>query len=470
MLPTSPTFQREQTSSMQPLETYIQWELKSDGLPRAQVKPDMFRRFYIVAGLDTVKECWVQILREGDRMDRFLHAMEMIPWVTTSRQFFLHRIRGLLYGWLIQYPGDRRTKWEITPICYTGPVMLKIKDNRLDKDGMWQTGSLGTWIVNKEGHGITGFNEDPAGTITFDIKDILKEPDASKSKDLSQNRALKIVSAAAQGGYAVPALCCYNLEAIIASVRAAEAKRSPMIIQLFPWAVTYADGLLVHAAAEAADKASVPVAVHMDHAQSPEMVKRAADLGGFDGIMVDMSHYEKEENFAKTRELVAYCNERGIITEAEPGRIEGGEDGVGDTADFALQGLLTSPEQAEEFVGLGINWLAPAFGNVHGKYGPKGPQLDYERLKSIRKQVGDRVALVLHGASGEYFHEELFAKVLDCGIAKCNLNDAMNDHFLNVLKEKAGTAPLTTLIEEGTLAMQKAIEQHMDWMRSSGKA
>ncbi|KAK5224122.1 hypothetical protein LTR47_010002 [Exophiala xenobiotica] len=179
MLPTSPTFQREQTSSMQPLETYIQWELKSDGLPRAQVKPDMFRRFYIVAGLDTVKECWVQILREGDRMDRFLHAMEMIPWVTTSRQFFLHRIRGLLYGWLIQYPGDRRTKWEITPICYTGPVMLKIKDNRLDKDGMWQTGSLGTWIVNKEGHGITGFNEDPAGTITFDIKDILKEPDDS---------------------------------------------------------------------------------------------------------------------------------------------------------------------------------------------------------------------------------------------------------------------------------------------------
>ena len=292
----------------------------------------------------------------------------------------------------------------------------------------------------------------------------------SKSLDLSQNRALKIVSAAAQGGYAVPALCCYNVEAIIASVRAAEAKRSPMIIQLFPWAVTYADGLLVHAAAEAADNASVPVAVHMDHAQSPEMVKRAADLGGFDGIMVDMSHYEKEENFAKTRELVAYCNARGIITEAEPGRIEGGEDGVGDTADFALQGLLTSPEQAEEFVGLGINWLAPAFGNVHGKYGPKGPQLDYDRLKSIRKQVGDRVALVLHGASGEYFHEELFQKVLDCGIAKCNLNDAMNDHFLNVLKEKAGKAPLTTLIEEGTLAMQKAIEQHMDWMRSSGKA
>jgi fructose-bisphosphate aldolase class II len=289
-------------------------------------------------------------------------------------------------------------------------------------------------------------------------------------KPLSQNRVLQIVAKAAQGGYAVPALCCYNVEAILAGVRAAEAKHSPVIIQLFPWAVTYADGLLVHAAAEAADKASVPVGVHMDHAQTPEMVKRAADLGGFDGIMVDMSHYDKEDNFQKTRDLTRYCNERGIITEAEPGRIEGGEDGVGDTADFALQGLLTSPDQAEEFVALGIHWLAPAFGNVHGKYGPKGPQLDLDRLRSIHAKVGDRVNLVLHGASGEYFHEELFRKVIACGIAKCNVNDAMNDRFVEVMQEKAGKAPLTTIIEEGTLAMQKAIERHMDWMNSTGKA
>lgn len=288
--------------------------------------------------------------------------------------------------------------------------------------------------------------------------------------DLSQNISVRILKAAEAGGYGLPGVVCYNLEAIIACRKAAEAKNSPCQILLFPWAQDYGYDNLVNLAADVCRSAKVPMSLHLDHAQSEEAIKRAAQTGKFDSIMVDMSHYEKEENFAKTRELVAYCNARGIITEAEPGRIEGGEDGVGDTADFALQGLLTSPEQAEEFVGLGINWLAPAFGNVHGKYGPKGPQLDYDRLKAIRKQVGDRVALVLHGASGEYFHEELFQKVLDCGIAKCNLNDAMNDHFLNVLKEKAGKAPLTTLIEEGTLAMQKAIEQHMDWMRSSGKA
>lgn len=90
-----------------------------------------------------------------------------------------------------------------------------------------------------------------------------------------------------------------------------------------------------------------------------------------------MSHHEKKENLAKTKELVAYCHARGIATEAEPGRIEGGEDGIADTADLA--GLLTTPEQAGEFMDTGVDFLAPAFGNIHGAYGPRGPQLDFHR-------------------------------------------------------------------------------------------
>ncbi|RDL40181.1 putative fructose-bisphosphate aldolase [Venustampulla echinocandica] len=285
---------------------------------------------------------------------------------------------------------------------------------------------------------------------------------------IKNNRALAIVDAARAGKYAVPAMCCYNLEGILASVRAAEAKKSPAIIQLFPWAIEYAGGILPHAAAEAADNASVPIAVHMDHAQSPEIIRRAVDMGGFDGIMVDMSHYEKEENMRLTKELVAYCNERGVITEAEPGRINGGEDGVADTVD--LDEVLTTPTQAEEFVALGIQWLAPAFGNVHGKYGPKGPQLDFERLKGIEKAVGDRVGLVLHGASEDDFDEALFQKCIAAGMSKCNINGAMNQEYTKLQAEKAGKISLTALIDEGTLAMQKVIETHMDWMGSTGKA
>lgn len=283
---------------------------------------------------------------------------------------------------------------------------------------------------------------------------------------LSQNRVLKMVNAAHKGGYAVPAMCCYNIEAVIATVRAAEAAKSPAIVQLFPWAIEYAGDALVLAAAEACHAASVPVALHLDHAQSPELVRRAADIpNSFDGIMCDMSHYEKEENLALTRELVAYCHERNICAEAEPGRIEGGEDGVAETVD--LEAVLTTPEQAEEFVATGIELLAPAFGNVHGSYGPRGIQLEYDRLESINNAVGDRVRLVLHGA--DPFTEEIFQRCIKAGVTKVNINKGMNNHYADVQKEMEGK-PLTSVIEAGTKRMQEAIEKYMRWLGSAGKA
>jgi fructose-bisphosphate aldolase class II len=282
---------------------------------------------------------------------------------------------------------------------------------------------------------------------------------------LKENRALRILDHAATNHYGIPAMCCYNVEGILATVRAAESKRSAAMILLFPWAVHYADGILVHAAAEAARKASVPITVHMDHAQTPEIIKYAADLGGFDSIMVDMSHYEKAENLALTRELVEYCHARGIATEAEPGRIEGGEDGVADTAD--LEGLLTTPEESREFVDTGIDWLAPAFGNVHGEYGPRGIQLEYERLQSINAAVGGEVRLVLHGA--DPFTKEIFQKCIDCGVSKININKVLNNEYVRVQAEMAGKVPLTTLLEEATNAMQKAVEGCMDRLGSAGR-
>lgn len=241
---------------------------------------------------------------------------------------------------------------------------------------------------------------------------------------LSENRSLRILKAARAGKYAVPGMCCYNMESIIATVRAAEAARSPAMVLLFPWAIEYAGTSLVRAAADACHNASVPMSLHLDHCQTPELVRRAADMGddggrgGFDSIMCDMSHYDKAENLALTKQLVAYCHERGIAAEAEPGRIEGGEDGVAATAD--LGGLLTTPEEAEEFVATGIEMLAPAFGNVHGEYGPRGIQLEYDRLRSIYDKVGDRVQLVLHGA--DPFTEEIFQKCIDNGVTKVRGN------------------------------------------------
>ena len=192
-----------------------------------------------------------------------------------------------------------------------------------------------------------------------------------------RNRHLQILNAAERGKYGVIAAIAYNIEQILGLVEAAEKACSPLIIQFFPWAITFSKGLLVKAAADAANKASVPISIHLDHAQDEEIIKLAADTLPFDSIMVDFSHHEKAENLALTAELVKYCQSRGIATEAEPGRIEGGEDGVMDTA--GLEGMKTTIEEADEFVATRVDVLAPAIGNVHGEYGPQGPNLDHDR-------------------------------------------------------------------------------------------
>ncbi|KAL9104015.1 MAG: hypothetical protein Q9163_000993 [Psora crenata] len=282
---------------------------------------------------------------------------------------------------------------------------------------------------------------------------------------VKSNKAALMLKKAQECKYGIPAICVYSIEGILATVRAASAKRSPAMILLFPWAQSYSGSLLAHCAAHAARTASVPITVHLDHAQTPEAVKEAADMEGcFDSIMVDMSHYEHEENLRLTKELAEYCHGRGIVVEAESGRIEGGEDGVSDTAD--LEGLMTTPDQAREFAHTGIDWLAPAFGNVHGSYGPRGVQLEYDRLQDIQKAIGQDVRLVLHGTDA--FDREIYEKCIGHGITKCNINRVVNQRLTKVWKE--GNLGLTGCIEAGTNGMQEEIELLMDWLESSGKA
>jgi fructose-bisphosphate aldolase class II len=181
--------------------------------------------------------------------------------------------------------------------------------------------------------------------------------------------------------------------------------------------------------------------------------------------MCDTSHYEQAVNWRLSPELVGDCPARRLAAEAEPGRIEGGEDGVAETVD--LEGVLTTPDEAEEFVNTGIDMLAPAFGNVHGEYGPRGIQLEYERLQAINERVGERVRLVLHGA--DPFDEEIFRKCMAAGVTKININKGMNKHYERVQNEMKGK-PLTSVIEAGTDAMQKAIEEYCHMLGSAGKA
>ena len=210
--------------------------------------------------------------------------------------------------------------------------------------------------------------------------------------------------------------------------------------------------------------------LHLDHAQSPDEVRQAANLverssSGkriFDSIMVDMSHHPHAENLRLTRELTTYCHERGIAVEAEPGRIEGGEDGVKATSE-EMQAVMTTEDVAREFVDCGIDWLAPSFGNVHGKYGPGGIRLDFGRLEKVRevvqsvmglgegKQIGAEgegngngngngeggVRLVLHGTDG--FTREHYRECIERGgVAKININGVVNARWKEAMMLMGG--------------------------------
>lgn len=255
-----------------------------------------------------------------------------------------------------------------------------------------------------------------------------------------------------------------------------------MLILLFPSTVKQLP-TLPWAVAAAIKSAKVPLALHLDHAQDEDQIRDIAATLPFDSIMVDMSHYDHEENLAKTKVLTRVCHDNGIAVEAESGRINGGEDGIADTGDLegefrsypairplielTKSALFTSPEEVEDFINAEIDLLAPSIGNIHGDYGPKGPQLDYERLVNINKQINNRVLMALHGTND--FSADIMKRCIDNGAIKLNVNKLLLEVWNVHLKENA-SKPLTQLMEDGMNVLQKEVERWIDICGSGGKA
>ncbi len=198
---------------------------------------------------------------------------------------------------------------------------------------------------------------------------------------------------AQRGGYAVGAFNMENMEMAQAIVAAAEAARSPVILQTTPSTVRYGSLALYRAIAGAlADGVSVPVAVHLDHGDTFDLAARAVEAG-YTSVMIDGSTKPYEENIALARRVMEMARARGIPVEAELGKVGGKED------DHVAEGnAYTDPGDAADFVRhTGIASLAVAIGTAHGVYAVK-PRLDIDRLAQIRAAVD--VPLVLHGASG----------------------------------------------------------------------
>lgn len=201
-----------------------------------------------------------------------------------------------------------------------------------------------------------------------------------------------------EGHYAIGAFNVNNMEIIQGIMEAADEEQSPVILQASEGARTYAgQNYIVDLVKTAcAQYPHIPVALHLDHGSTFEIAKACID-GGFTSVMIDGSKHPYEENVRLTKQVVEYAHDKGVVVEAELGRLAGVEDNVSVDAKDAL---FTDPEQAAEFVQLtGCDSLAIAIGTSHGAYKYKGdPYLDYDRLERVG-QLLPGYPIVLHGAS-----------------------------------------------------------------------
>ena len=200
-----------------------------------------------------------------------------------------------------------------------------------------------------------------------------------------------------EGHYAVGAFNVNNLEIIQGIVAAAQQEKSPLILQVSAGARKYASHVYLMKLVEAAiEETGLPICLHLDHGADFEICKACVD-GGFTSVMIDGSKYSFEENIELTRRVVDYAHNKGVVVEAELGKLAGVEDAVKVNAKDAT---YTDPDQAVEFVErTGCDSLAIAIGTSHGAYKFKGkPELDFARLEKITNMLPN-YPLVLHGAS-----------------------------------------------------------------------
>lgn len=238
----------------------------------------------------------------------------------------------------------------------------------------------------------------------------------------------ELLKKAEEGGYAVGAFNCNNMEIVQAIIAAAEAERSPVIMQASQGAIKYA-GLefITNMAKVAAESATVPVALHIDHGTSFEQVMQCI-RSGFSSVMIDGSKLPLNENIAITKKVIDVARAVGVSVEAELGKIGGTEDDIHVDAKDAF---FTDPEEARIFVQeTGVDALAIAIGTAHGQY--KGiPELDFHRLEKIRSLIN--CPIVLHGSSG--VPDEAIRKAITLGVRKVNIDTNIREAFVEACRQ-----------------------------------
>ncbi|MER5437153.1 class II fructose-bisphosphate aldolase [Streptomyces sp. NPDC002790] len=240
-----------------------------------------------------------------------------------------------------------------------------------------------------------------------------------------------LVGAAAPRRGAVAAFNVITLEHIEAVVAGAESADAPVILQISENAVRYRYGRLLplaRAAVAAAEGARVDVGLHLDHVQSDELLRQAADAG-FSSVMYDAARLPYDENLAATRAAADWGHAGGLWVEAELGQV-GGKAGE-PPLDAHAPGARTDPGEARAYVtDTGVDALAVAVGSSHAMT-TRTAMLDHDLLKSLAD--GLDVPLVLHGSSG--VPDDELAAAVRGGISKVNVGTALNIAMTGAIRE-----------------------------------
>lgn len=299
----------------------------------------------------------------------------------------------------------------------------------------------------------------------------------------------EILVPAREGKYGVGAFNTNDLEITQAIIHTAEKLRSPVIVQISEGALKYGGKDLVNVVIDLATRATVPVALHLDHGSSYESALKAISLG-FSSVMIDASHHGFEENAHETRRVVEAAHAMGVTVEAEIGRLGGIEEHIEVSEEDAF---LTNPEEAQKFVeATGVDYLAIAIGTSHGAYKGKGrPFIDHARIEKCSQLLS--IPLVAHGSSGvpAYIVERLRAaggvigdafgiadedlqQATQHGIAKVNVDTDLRLAFTVGVREALAKNPKEfdprKILGPARDLMGELVEHKMRVLGSVGKA
>lgn len=269
---------------------------------------------------------------------------------------------------------------------------------------------------------------------------------------------------AKDNNYAVMAINCINLEMVKAAIKAANKKKSSIIINIGQGQMRrHADIDAMIAMIEALSlKSEVPIALNLDHG-SEFKVELECIKKGFTNVMYDGSSLSFEDNIQNTKLICNLAHSQGVSVEAELGHVGQAVDNDSSKVEW-----YTDPKLAKKFVDeTNVDCLAVSFGTAHGKY-PDGfiPKLDFDRLKEINQSVD--VPLVMHGGSGS--GDDNVRKAVENGINKINVcTDAFKVCIEEIYNEKNYNLDYLELSINVEKRLQEFIEDYMDLIGSSNR-